>query len=398
LQGQAGQSFGGQLAALSSAAILTVVSTVTNPVCAQSFTATRTWQATDPCGNTSSCSQTVTVADHSAPVVQSQSPDQSVSIGQTVTLMVNVSNCPPIAYQWYFNQTNVLAQGTNASLVLTNITLAQQGSYAAIITNAYGSVTSALIHLNISGAPMIVSQPQDVVVPVGSNATFSVSATGMPAPSYQWLFNDTNLLAGVTSNRLTLVAVQDSQAGFYSVIVSNGAGSITSSRAKLTVVDAPTITGQPQSLTVFQGTNVVFTVTAVGPSPLSYQWMANCTRPIFGATSPSLHLKEVGPLDSGSYCVTVSNALGVVSSQPAVLRVLVQAKLAGLVQNQTGISLSIATVTNLLYTVYSSTTLPATNWTILTNASQLIGTGSPITVQDPKAAGSTQGFYKIEVQ
>jgi hypothetical protein len=181
------------------------------------------------------------------------------------------------------------------------------------------------------------------------------------------------------------------------VLVSNSVGNVTSSKAKLTIVDAPTITLQPQSYTVFQGTDVVFSVTAVGTAPLSYQWLANCTRAISGATSPTLRLKNVGPLDSGTYCVTISNTLGVVSTQPAVLRVLVQAKLTSLIQNQNGIALSFATVTNLLYSVYSSPTLPPTNWTILPNSFQVPGTGSPMTVHDPNGTG-VQGAYKIVVE
>ena len=397
LQGQAGQGFGGQLAALSSVATITLVNTVTNAVCARTFTAKRTWQATDNCGNASSCSQTVTVTDQSPPVLLSQSQDQSALVGQTVSLSVNVSSCPPISYQWYFNQTNPLAQATSATLVLNNVDPTQAGSYEAVIANGFGSITSAPINLHISGAPSIITQPQDLVVSTGSNAIFSVSATGLPAPSYQWLFNDTNAVAGGTSNILTLLSVQTNQAGFYSVLVSNSVGKVTSTKAKLSVVDAPTITLQPQSYTVLQGTDVVFSVTAVGTAPLSYQWLANCTRPISGATSPTLRLKNVGPLDSGTYCVTISNTLGVVSSQPAALRVLVQPKLTSLIQNQNGIALSFATVTNLLYSVYSSPSLPPTNWTILPGFSQVPGTGSPMTVHDPNATGP-QGSYKIVVQ
>ncbi len=105
----------------------------------------------------------------------------------------------------------------------------------------------------------------------------------------------------------------------------------------------------------------------------------------------------MGPLDSGSYCVVVSNALGVVVSQPAVLRVLVQPKLVSLGNGVGGASITFSTVTNLLYSVYFSDTLPGTNWTQLPNQFERPGTGAPMTVQDPTAP-IIQRFYRLVVQ
>ena len=59
---------------------------------------------------------------------------------------------------------------------------------------------------------------------VGASATFSVVASGLPAPTYQWSMNGADL-AGATSADLTLNNVQASDAGNYAVVVSNLAGS-----------------------------------------------------------------------------------------------------------------------------------------------------------------------------
>jgi hypothetical protein len=237
----------------------------------------------------------------------------------------------------------------------------------------------------------------DILVAEGGTAQFTATAEGSPDPSYQWYFNATNVLAGETGSSLTLTNVQPAQAGSYSVVVSNSAGTTTSRNASLTIVGSPLITLQPQGITNFQGQSVVLTVSATGTSPLSYQWMANCSRPISGATTPSLRLKSVGPSDSGTYCVVVSNAFGTVVSQPAVLRVLVQSKLVTLIESQSGTTLSFSTVPNLLYSVYFSDTLPATTWTLLPNMFRQPGTGNPITVQDPTAP-TTQRFYRLLVE
>ena len=397
VEGQAGTNFGAQLAALSSGVNLSVSSTVTNSLCGRGFAVTRSWQALDTCNKSASCSQTVNVVDQSAPLILVQPQGQAALLGQDVSFTVDVSSCPPTTYQWYFNQTNVLNLATSSNLLLTNVTLAQAGFYHVVIVNPYGTTTSTPAPLVLSGTPTIITQPLDEVAALGGSATFTVSAIGLPAPTYQWMFNDTNVLVGETAPSLTLTKLQTNQVGFYSVIVSNSVGVTTSSRAQLSLAQLPVITLQPQSLIVQQGQAVTLTVTAVGTAPLAYQWMANCTRPISGATTNSLRLKSAAPTDSGSYCVTVSNAFGSVLSQPAVLRVLAQAKLTSLSQDQSGVSLSFSTVTNLIYSVYSSQVLPTTNWTILPGAFQQPGTGAPMTVHDPTATGP-RTFYRIVVE
>jgi hypothetical protein len=397
LNGQSGQNFGARVSAMSSGVALSVMNTITNVQCLQSYTISRAWQAADACSNTATCSQTVTVLNPSAPLIISQPQDKTSGLNGTVQMSVAVSSCPPLSYHWYFNVTNDLASGTNADLFLTNLTIDQAGSYQVVISNNYGSVTSAPAVLVISGAPVILTQPLDALVAESGTALFSVSAEGFPNPEYQWYFNDTNALSGETGAILTLSNVQPAQAGMYSVTVSNSAGMVTSTRAHLTIVGSPLITTQPQGITNFQGQSVTFTVVATGSAPLSYQWMANCSRPISGATAPTLRLKSVGPLDSGSYCVVVSNALGVVISQPAILRVLIQPKLVSLSNTQGGAALTFSTVSNLLYSVYYSDTLPGTNWALLPNMFQKPGTGAPMTVQDP-AAPISQRFYKLLVQ
>jgi hypothetical protein len=397
LQGQAGTNFGGQLAALSAGVNLSVSSTATNALCGRGYTATRTWQAVDACNNAASCSQVVNVEDQTAPLVSTQPQDKVAQLGQDALFTVGVSSCPPTQYQWYFNQTNAVVIGTSSTLLLTNVKLTQFGAYEVVINNPYGVTTSTPAMLVLSGSPAILAQPLDAVSTEGASATFTVAATGSPAPTYQWLFNDTNVLVAQTDSSLTLTNLQNSQAGFYSVVVANSLGSVTSSRAKLTLAQLPVITSPPQSLTVLQGQPVVLTVTAVGTGPLGYQWMANCVRPISGATTNLLRIKSAAPTDSGSYCVTVTNAFGSVSSPPAVLRVLALARLTSLTQDQTGVSLSFSTVNNLLYTVYSSQILPATNWTVLPSAFRQPGTGAPMTVHDPSATG-LRTFYRIVVE
>lgn len=89
-------------------------------------------------------------------------------------------------------------------------------------------------------APTITTQPQNISVPVGGTATFTVAATGSPAPTYQWRKGTTNI-AGATGTSYTITNVQTSHAGQYNVVVTNSAGTVTSSNATLTVTQPNTL-------------------------------------------------------------------------------------------------------------------------------------------------------------
>ena len=82
----------------------------------------------------------------------------------------------------------------------------------------------------------------------------------------------------------------------------------------------PAIVSQPDSVTVDPGATATFAVAATGSVPLSYQWRRNGLA-LTGATGTSLTLTNVQSADAGSYSVTVTNHLGSVSSNPAVLSV-----------------------------------------------------------------------------
>jgi hypothetical protein len=167
--------------------------------------------------------------------------------------------------------------------------------------------------------PGITAQPQDLTVNAGQDAPFSVAATGTGL-SYQWQFNS-NDIAGATSSSFTRTNAQAVDAGNYSVTVSNGGGSVTSSNALLTVDAAPVITAQPQNVTAGVGQNVLFSVTAAGsPSP-DYVWFFG-TNSIAGATNSTLTRTNVQMTDAGIYSVVVSNNLGSATSSNATLTVV----------------------------------------------------------------------------
>jgi hypothetical protein len=84
-------------------------------------------------------------------------------------------------------------------------------------------------------APKITSEPASQTVGASVDASFSVMATGFPAPQYQWRFNGATL-AYATNRTLLLLNVATSNAGDYTVVVTNSFGAATSDVAHLTVI------------------------------------------------------------------------------------------------------------------------------------------------------------------
>ena len=98
-----------------------------------------------------------------APALTAQPGDQTAVMGTNVTFQVTTTGTAPLGYQWTFDGTN-LAGATADSLLLTNVQPAQAGTYAVVITNVVGSITSSVASLN-------------VVVPIG------LSTLSLPSPA-----------------------------------------------------------------------------------------------------------------------------------------------------------------------------------------------------------------------
>jgi len=248
------------------------------------------------------------------PTITKQPESRIVPSGANVTLVVTANGRGPLSYQWRFNGRDI-AGATNPSLVLTSVTPEQSGEYLAAVSNAGGSVTSSAATLQVIVPVTITKQPESQSVAAGVSVTFSVEATGTGPLVYQWQFNGADL-AGQTNPTLQIRNAALTNTGEYSVIVSNAAGPVASSKAKLSVALPPTITRQPQSQNVLAGSAVPLTVAVSGTEPLRYQWRRN-NSDLAGATSPTLALSNVAVANAGEYAVVVSNAAGSVTSEIA---------------------------------------------------------------------------------
>ncbi len=272
-------------------------------------------------GTVTSSNARLTVID--APVITSQPLSRTNNAGTTATFTVGYTGTTP-NFQWYKGVVPI-SNETNATLALLNVQQSAAQDYNVLLSNAAGTVTSSNAHLTVIDAPVITSQPLSRTNNAGTTATFTVGYTGT-TPSIQW-YKGVSAITDETNATLTLLNVQQTDAVDYEVVLSNAAGTVTSSNAHLTVIDGPVITAQPSSRTNNAGTTATFSVSYTGTSP-SIQWFKNGTNAlsnggnISGANTPTLTLSNVFGIDRGIYSVVVSNAAAVVVSSNATLAVV----------------------------------------------------------------------------
>jgi Leucine-rich repeat (LRR) protein len=273
------------------------------------------------------------------PAIGTQPSSRTNLIGTTASFFVNATGTAPLNYQWQFNGGNI--GGANGpSLILDSVQPSATGNYAVVITNVAGAVTSSIAALTVWVPPAITTQPLSRTNVTGTDATFSVAATGTPSVSYQWQFNGNNI-PGATTSAFTVNNVQLSSAGNYAVVVTNSAGLISSAVATLTVWAPPAISAPPASTTNLAGTSATFNINATGTAPLSYQWQFNGT-PISGATTSSLTLNNIQLSDAGNYTVAITNVAGSLTSPVATLTVWAPPAISLQPQSATNIAGTIA--------------------------------------------------------
>jgi len=168
------------------------------------------------------------------PIIVLAPESQVVVACSNATFGVFANGAAPLAYQWQFDTTNI-AGATNTSYSVENAQPTNDGNYSVIVSNAYGSVTSAVAALTVNGTPFIAAQPANLTVAPGSTANFTFSAGGATPLQYAWKANGINI-PRATNNSYSVVDAESSNSANYSVIVSNAYGTATSGVAALNVI------------------------------------------------------------------------------------------------------------------------------------------------------------------
>jgi hypothetical protein len=206
--------------------------------------------------------------------------------------------------------------------------------YRAIVNNTCPStITSTAATLTVSAAAVITGQPANATVCAGTNATFTVTATGTNL-TYQWQVSTdggttfTNVTGAIAAT-LTLTSVTTGQnANVFRVVVSGCSPTgLNSANAVLTVTATTAITTQPVNTSGCTGGNASFNVVAAGAG-LTYQWQISTDggtvwNNISGQTTATLNLTNVtAGMNNNRYRVIVTGSCaGPVTSASATLTV-----------------------------------------------------------------------------
>lgn len=168
-----------------------------------------------PCGIAADANGNLFVTDNGNNLIRKITPDGTVTtIGGTFGIYGS-------------------ADGTGAAAhFLAPIGIAAKSDGSILITE---ELNSAVRLGRLLAAPVIQTQPVSQSVTSGANVTFTVSAAGYPAPTYQWYLNNT-ALSGATAATLTVPNASAATAGSYTVAVSNSLGSVISNPAVLSII------------------------------------------------------------------------------------------------------------------------------------------------------------------
>jgi PKD repeat protein len=189
--------------------------------------------ASNTAGAVTNCMTLEVTVDTAAPLIGGLH-NQNVISPNSATFSAMVAGIPAPTLQWQDNGSDI-ANETNTTLVIPGVTFALDGhSYCIIASNSVGTATNCA-SLFVVVPPLIQTQPQDVTVTNSGSATFTVVSTnGVPAPTFQWYFNNIPI-ANATNTSYTIANATPANAGSYKAVVANVVGSATSSNATLTV-------------------------------------------------------------------------------------------------------------------------------------------------------------------
>lgn len=179
-------------------------------------------------------STTATLAVESPPVITAQPQSLTLTIGANATFAVVAIGIPTPTYQWQCNGVNIPG-ATSSSYTRANVQFTDAGSYAVVVSNPVGSVTSPAAVLTVNAPPSITAQPQSQTAIAGDNATFTVAADGTAPLTYQWSFNG-NPIPAASQASYIIAGVTADDAGTYSVAIANAVGQTRSANAALAVL------------------------------------------------------------------------------------------------------------------------------------------------------------------
>ena len=165
-----------------------------------------------------------------------QNPVDPVYVGDTLALTVDAGGTPDLSFQWY-KTSGAISDATNSVFTKADIQTSDSDNYYCVITNLYGSATSAsaAITVNLAFQPAITTPPVGRSLYPGGTLKLSVVASG-GGLKYQWKKDNADI-AGATASTYQIPSVSTNDSGGYTVVITNNVGNVTGGPATVTILE-----------------------------------------------------------------------------------------------------------------------------------------------------------------
>ncbi len=312
----------------------------------------------------------------SGPAIIQQPVDQTAAVGGKASFTVKYTGNPKPEVHWMkvTDPTTGDAddiQVTTDTLTFTSVKTSDAGLYRARVCNDHGCTFTTDVKLTVSGgnqgtAPAIVQQPSNQSIQLGGSATFTVKATGSPAPSFQWKRNG-NAIQGATSASYSVKNAQSTDDGArFSCFISNTFGNVTSDEAVLNVGVgsgvAPAIITQPMDAKIKVGESAEFSVKVTGTPAPTFQWRKNGVNVKRNNSGTFVYENAQASDDGAKFDVVVTNSAGSVTSNVAYLNVVQETGAAPSITRQPASQKVSAGETAVFSVVATGTPSPKYQW------------------------------------
>ena len=348
---------------------LTILSTVTNGDFCQTII-TRTWEATDCCSNSATCSQTVTITDTMPPVLICAT-NKTVECGAA----------------WGFDEPTALDACCGTNLTLTMLSTVTNGDFCQAIVTRTWEATDCCSHSATGSQTVTITDTTPPVLTCATSKTVECGAS--------WNFDEPTALDACCGTNLTLTILSTVTNGdFCQAIVTR------TWEATDCCTNSATCS---QTVTITDTTPPVLTCATNKTVECGAAWSFDEPTALDGCCGPNLTLTILNTVTNGDFCqaivtrtweatdgctnaATCSQTVTVTPAPPPAMSV---SPATGL------LTVTWLTVPDRTNWVEYTDNLSGTNWIVLTNVA---GSGGPLIISDGPISGHVQRYYRLRVQ